>query len=277
MRHAMILSAAATAAFSGSALATVIGNQVFGDSYLVVDGGKTYSVLDVYAKSDKATDAFASVYGVSFYKASWTQVQGLDFKHVAGTSWNPNSPDAASWDSFVTLGMRVQAADEYGFTPIALTPNGFSNISSTVTTSNNRLRGFAGGNGPGWYPSVGAHPSTNPFCSFGYYNGQTGTINTAKATGNIAGNGIAAGQSLDNHFMIGRFTIDITDVVATAVEGDFTMHLKFAMTVVSDGVTRTGSTNADFRVDQTLSFAVPAPGAAGLLALAGLGGRRRRG
>ena len=67
MRHSMILSAAATAAISGSALATVIGNQVFGDSYLVVDGAKTYSVLDVYVKSNSATDIFSSGYGGQFY------------------------------------------------------------------------------------------------------------------------------------------------------------------------------------------------------------------
>jgi hypothetical protein len=270
----MILSAAATAAISGSALATVIGNQVFGDSYLVEDGGKTYSVLDVYVKSNSATDIFSSVYGVASYKASWTQVQSRDFKHSAGTSWNPNSPDAASWDSFVTTGMRVQTADEDGVTPIVLTGDpDFSNFNSTSATSNNRLRGPTTGNGPGWFPAAGASPATNPFCVFGYYNGQSGPINTAKATGNVAGNGITAGQSLDNHFMIGRFSIDVTDWNFISLP---TMRLIFAMTVVSDGVTRSGSTNADFRVDQTLSFAVPAPGAAALIAMAGGFIRRRR-
>jgi len=273
----MILSAAATAAISGSALATVIGNQVFGDSYLVVDGAKTYSVLDVYVKSNSATDIFASVYGVASYKASWTQVQGRDFKHVAGTSWNPASPDAASWDSFVTTGMRVQTADEDGATPIALTADpGFSNFNSTSATSNNRLRGPTTGNGPGWFPAAGANPASNPFCSFGYYNGQSGPINTAKTAGGarLDGNGIAAGSSLDNHFMIGRFTIDIS----SALEGDFTMALKFAMTVVSDGVTRSGSTNTAFRVDQSLTFAntIPSPGAVALLGLSALVSGRRR-
>jgi hypothetical protein len=76
--------------------------------------------------------------------------------------------------------------------------------------------------------------------------------------------------------MIGRFTIDITDVVATAVEGDFTMRLIFAMTVVSDGVTRSGSTSADFRVDQALTYAVPAPAALSVLGVAGLISRRRK-
>ncbi len=270
MRHAMILSAAATAAFSGSALATVIGNQVFGDSYLVEDGGKTYSVLDVYVKSDKSTDVFSSVYGVASYKASWTQVQGRDFMHSNNSSWNPNNVSGAAWDSFVTTGMRTQQADEYGSTPIALTADpGFSNFNASNAK---RLVGPTTGNGPGWFPAAGASPALNPFCSFGFYNGQSGDINTAKNTNGA--NGIAAGSSLDNMFMIGRFTIDITN----DLEGEFTMALKFAMTVVSDGVTRSGSTNAAFRVDQSLTFAnaIPSPGAVALLGLSALVSGRRR-
>jgi hypothetical protein len=256
---------------TSSAMATVIGNQVFGDSYLVEDGGKTYSVLDVYVKSDKSTDVFSSVYGVASFKASWTQVQNRDFMQATGSSWNPNSTTAAAWDSFVTTGMRTQQASEYGATPIALTADpGFSNFN---TAGAKKIVGPTTGNGAGWFPSAGANPATNPFASFGNYNGQSGPINTAKATSNISGNGIAAGQSLDNHFMIGRFTIDITGVEADS----FTMALKFAMTVVSDGVTRSGSTSADFRVDQSLTFAnVPAPAALSVLGVAGLISRRRK-
>jgi hypothetical protein len=256
---------------TSSAMATVIGNQVFGDSYLVVDGAKTYSVLDVYVKSNKATDVFSSVYGVASFKASWTQVQSRNFAQATGSSWNPNSVSAAAWDSFVTSGMRTQQASEYGATPIALTADpGFSNFNTANAV---RITGPTTGNGPGWYPAAGANPATNPFSSFGNYNGQSGPINTAKATSAIAGNGITAGQSLDNHFMIGRFSIDITGVEAST----FTMALKFAMTVVSDGVTKSGSTDTAFRVDQTLTFAnVPAPAALSVLGVAGLISRRRK-
>jgi hypothetical protein len=274
MRSMFVLSAAAAATVSSSALAAVIGNQVFGDSYLVGDGAKTYSVLDVYVKSDNANDVFASVYGVSSFKASWTQVQNRDFMHSNNSSWNPNNVSGAAWDSFVTAGMRNQLASEYGATPIALTADpGFSNFN---TANAKKVVGHATGNGPGWFPAAGANPATNPYASFGNYNGQSGSINTAKNGGEarLAGNGIAAGSSLDNMFMIGRFTIDITD----AIEGDFTMALKFAMTVVSDGVTRSGSTNAAFRVDQSLTFAntVPSPGAVALLGLSALVSGRRR-
>ena len=71
--HVFVGTAMIGMGISSSALATVIGNQVFGDSYLVVDGATTYSVLDVYVKSNSATDIFSSVYGVASYKASWTQ------------------------------------------------------------------------------------------------------------------------------------------------------------------------------------------------------------
>ncbi|MBM4007953.1 MAG: hypothetical protein FJ292_10455 [Planctomycetes bacterium] len=40
--------------------------------------------------------------------------------------------------------------------------------------------------------------------------------------------------------------------------------------------TITGATNAAYRYNQLLTFAVPAPGAAALVGLAGLVGRRRR-
>ena len=271
MRH-FALVAAATSGIAASASATVVGNQAFGDAYLVVDGARTYSVLDVYIKSNSANDTFSSVFGVANYKAEWTQLQGRDFKHAAGTSWNPDSPGAAAWDSFVTAGMRVQTVDSDGATPIALTADpGFSNFNSTSASSNNQLRGPASGNGPGWFPGAGANPATNPFASFGYYNGLTTAVNTAK--NNDGANGIAAGSSLDNMAMIGRFTIDVTDASASDV---FTMKVKFAMAVRSNGSIATGSTNPNFRVDQVLTFAaIPAPGAIALLGLAGLGGRRR--
>ncbi|NBX26525.1 MAG: hypothetical protein EBQ99_10865, partial [Planctomycetes bacterium] len=51
--------------------ATVEGTRLYSDAYLVVDGAKTYAVLDVYIKASQSTDIVASVYGVSAYKASW--------------------------------------------------------------------------------------------------------------------------------------------------------------------------------------------------------------
>jgi hypothetical protein len=267
MRH-FALVAVATSGIAASASATVVGNQVFGDAYLVVDGARTLSVLDLYVKSNDAADAFSSVFGVANYKASWTAT--ADFVHAGNSSWNPNYTGAAgaAWDSFVTAGMRTQIADEYGATPIALTADpGFSNFS---VADAKKVVGPATGNGPGWFPAAGANPATNPYAAFGFYNGLTTEVNTAKNTDGA--NGIAAGSSLDNMSMIGRFTIDIT-ADDTAVN---TMAVKFAMAVRSNGSIASGATNPNFRVDQVLTFAaVPAPGAIALLGLASLGARRR--
>jgi hypothetical protein len=74
--------------------------------------------------------------------------------------------------------------------------------------------------------------------------------------------------------MVGRFVINATGELPTAVR---TMTMQFAIAGKNNGVTTvTGATNAAYRYNQTLTFAVPAPGAAALLGLAGLVGRRRR-
>lgn len=275
MRHS-IIATAAVASVAGSAMATVTGNKVFGDSYVVQDGSTKYSVLDVYVKSNSANDIFASVYGISTFKASWVQAQSRSFKHAGNSAWNPNYTDAAgaAWDSFVTTGLRTQSNDGYGGTSIGLTADpGFSNFNSANAI---KVTGATTGNGPGWYPAAGANPTTNPYCRFGAYNGDTSAINVAKNTSNGL-NGFAFGQSLDNMFMIGRFAIDITSDSESTV---LTMSFKFCMTVVSDGTQKAGSTDTNFRVNsQTLQFAmanVPSPGSAALVALAGMVSRRRK-
>jgi hypothetical protein len=227
--------------------------------------------MDVYIKSNNAADIVSSVYGVAAYKASWVQNQGKLFKHAGNSSWNPNYTDAAGagWDSFVTAGLRTQSNDGYGGTLTALTNDpGFSNMN---TANAGKITGASTGNGPGWYPAAGANPATNPYAAVGFYNGAS---NTAKATSTIAGNGVAAGSSLNNMFMIARLAIDTADMTAP---GDYTVAIKLCMTGVSNGATVTGSTNANFRVNSTLTFAaVPAPGAVALMGLAGLVARRRK-
>jgi len=271
MRNSTLLASAVAAGMASSALATITGTSLFGDSYLVVDGAKTYSVMDVYIKSNNANDVVSSVYGVSAFKASWVQNQSKLFKHAGNSSWNPNYTDAAgaAWDSFVTAGLRGQSNDGYGGTTIGMTADpGFSNMN---TANAGKITGATTGNGPGWYPSAGANPSTNPYASFGYYNGAS---NNAKATVTIAAHGIAAGGSLNNMSMIARLAIDTADMVNGTT---YLFKAQFAMTAVSNGVTKTGSTDTNFRVSQSLTFAsIPSPGSAALVALAGLVGRRRK-
>jgi len=191
--------------------------------------------------------------------------QGDAFVHSnsngANSAWLPASGQT-SWDSFVTTGNRDQTSAA-GFLAMQLDSN-------WAAGNGGAINGSAGTGGAGWYPAAGASTSTNPYARTGYYNGAS---NLAKTASTISGNGIAAGGSLDNMFMVGRFSIEVTGLAA-GTQKDMTM--KFAVAGKNNGVTTvTGATNAAYRYNQTLTFAVPAPGAAALVGMAGLLVRRR--
>jgi len=275
MRNAS-LAAALAVGVTGSAFAT-ISNQLVGDSYIVKVGSGSaaqfFSVLDVYVKCGASTDIVSSTFGVSAYVASTTMNQGVAFNQASGSSWAPTTNDAFGVDSFVTAGCRNQGSDSTlaGGKAAFLNLQGDTNFANYSTAGATTIASVAGSAGAGWYPGIGANTSTNPYARAGYYNGAS---NTAKATTTISGNGIVAGGSLDNLWMVGRFVINATNELDTAVR---TVTMQFAIAGKNNGVTTvTGATNAAYRYNQTLTFAVPAPGAAALLGLAGLVGRRRR-
>jgi len=272
MARSSIAAAAATVALSASAFATVTPGTLFGDSYIVTDGPKTYSVMDVYLKCSSSADIISSTFGVTAYQSSYTLNNGKEFKQSANqasaSSWLPVNNDGSVWDSFVTTGCRVQGSDttlasgQAGFLGMQLDTNWAS------TSTGGRIVGQAGG--AGWYPSIGASTSTNPYAKAGQYSG-TGSVNTAKATTTIAGNGITAGMNLTNYWMIGRFAIEVTGDSAT----DNKLTMQFAIAGKNNGTTTfTGATQTAGRFNYTLTYA-PAPGAAALVGLAGLLVRRR--
>ena len=276
------ITAVSVLALSASAFATVTPGTLFGDSYIVKDGegasAKFYSVMDVYIKCSSSADIISSTFGVTAYQSAYTQNQGKAFMQSANeavaASWLPVNNDGKGWDSYVTTGCRVQGSN----TSLASGQAGFLNLqldTNWASSSNGgRIDGSAGG--AGWYPAIGASTSTNPYAKAGQYSG-TGAVNTAKATTTIAGNGITAGQSLTNYWMVGRFTIDVTQADPnTPVTGPLTLSMKFAIAGKNNGTTTfTGATQAAGRFDYTLTYAVPAPGAAALVGLAGLIVRRR--
>ena len=279
MRHSMI-PAVTGLAIASSAFATVTPTTLFGDSYIVKEGSgagaRFYSVLDVYVKGSSANDIISSTFGVATstigaWVTSYTMNQGDAFvQHNstnANSAWLPSAGNSA-WDSFVTTGNRDQAS--------AASTLNMQLDTNWAAGNGTAIAGTSGG--AGWYPAVGASTSTNPYARIGFYNGDTTAINTAKAATTIAGNGITAGQSLNNHWMIGRFTIDVTQSDPnTPIAGPKTMSLKFAIAGKQNGSTTfTGSTSAAGRFNYTLTFAVPAPGAAALVGLAGAATRRRR-
>ena len=277
MRHTLAATSA-TLVLAGAAFATVTPTTLFGDSYIVVDGARTFSVLDVYIKGGSTSDIVSSTFGVSAYVSSFSLNNGKSFQQSNGTaasSWLPTNNDGKEWDSYVTCGARVQGSDntlaggKAGFLGMQLDTNWAG------SSSGSQIVGQAGG--AGWYPSIGASTSTNPYCRIGYNGGTSTTAgywNTAKATSTITGNGIAVGASLSNHWMIGRFAIEVTGDAATNNQ----MTLVFAIAGKQNGSTTfTGATNAAGRFNSTLTFAaIPAPGAAALIGLAGLLSNRRR-
>jgi len=267
MRNAS-LAAAATVVLTGSAFATIT-NQLAGDSYIVKVGAgadaRFYSVMDVYVKCTASTDIVSSTFGVSAYVASTVMNQGDAFVQAAGSSWAPTTNNDGGVDSFVTAGLRSQGSLN------ALNMQGDTNFTNYNTPGASAIISAAGSAGAGWYPGIGANTNSNPYARAGYYNGVN---NVAKAAATIAGNNISVGGSLDNAWMVGRFVIDVTGLADNAVK---TMTMKFAVAGKNNGVTTvTGATNAAYRYNQLLTFAVPAPGAAALVGLAGLVGRRRR-
>ena len=290
MRHTLAASAA-TLVLCGSAFATVTPGTLFGDSYIVKEGSgasaRFFSVLDVYMKASTSKDIISSTFGVTAYVSSFTQNQGQAFVQSVGgvattsgaaaSTWLPTNDDGKSWDSFVTCGTRQQGSDNTlaggkgGFLGLQLDTNWAAASTGAAIVGQN--------GGAGWYPSIGASTSSNPYCRVGYYNGQTGAVNTAKAATNIAGNGITAGQSLNNHWMIGRFVIEVGGLAASDAR-TVTMVLavagkNFATEASTTSTTFTGATATSGRFNYTLNFAVPAPGAAALIGLAGMMTRRR--
>jgi hypothetical protein len=166
----------------------------------------------------------------------------------------------------------------------------------------------------GWFSAFGgnghstAGASENPFARVNLYNDSTAAnypdlvragMNTSKGslrngdttagtawtnridptvTNLIAGTSGVGGTTLDFHWMLGRFAIDVTGKSASEV---ITMNAQFNMvgkngTAAETGTTFTGATTASYKVSNFFAFAVPAPGAAALLGAAGLMARRRR-
>jgi hypothetical protein len=91
------------------------------------------------------------------------------------------------------------------------------------------------------------------------------------------GSGVA-GATLDFHWMMGRFAIDVTGKSASEV---ITMNAQFNMvgkngTAAEAGTTFTGTITAAYKVSNFFAFAVPAPSAIGVIWPLLLAARRRR-
>jgi len=280
-----------------------VSTTLVADAYLVTDGAKTYSVLDIYAKGNNAGDLMGSVLGAGTHgvvfatsqatgvtrdasgKVTAGAVTGDIFVQSGGSSWAPTNNDGTGWDSFVALGNRGQGKDAKvtiragiqksvdiipasGFTQYNVVG---SNFIDSGTTSG--WISSLGGNG---YSTAGA--SENPFARVNLYNDSTAAnypdlvragMNTSKGAlqngtttaGAAAIGGGAAGTSLDYHWMVGRFAIDVTGKDASE---RITMNAQFNMvgkngTAAEVGTTFSGATWAPYKVSQFFAFAMPLP------------------
>ncbi len=235
-------------------------------------------------------------------------VTGDIFVQGDGSGWLPTNNSGSAWDSFIAVGNRGQGnaakvtnraatVKDQGAAANWTPASGFSQM--TVAGSNF----IDSGTTSGWFSAFGgnghstAGTAENPFARVNLYNDSTAANyadlvraglttskgamqNGATTAGAATIGGGAAGTSLDFHWMIGRFAIDVTGKTAAEV---ITMNAQFNMvgkngTAAEAGTTFSGASaaTAAYKVSNFFAFAVPAPGAAALLGAAGLLGRRRK-
>jgi hypothetical protein len=253
-----VLAAAATAN------AGILGYS--GTNYLVVEGSKRYSVMDVYIDCSNQYDKDVSYYGqnlagknsscvttkngVANARDASTATNGAAWVHSNSTGWMPSANATASaWDSFVTIGARNQTEAQ---TQSAITADPY----------------FVNGQTAGAETIQGGYNSSTPAA---YVGGGWYTASPLYA-------GDLAGSYADKKLMLGRFTIDVTDVTATDV---ISMEMKGQVTMKVNGTSAGGGTTTQptftfTKAYNTFFVPVPTPGAIALVGLAGLVSRRRK-
>ena len=201
MRHIKNLALIATACLSSSALATVSATLV-ADTYVVKDGSRFYSVLDVYARGNHVGDAISAVLGLNgdngqavvfaTNKATGSNltrdgagritggnIQNDIFVQSGNSSWVPTNTDGKNWDSFIALGNRKQNASVVNRAGVSKAYDSDTiragGSDSWMRASNSNF--IANGGNEGWFSSLGANPYSgaadveNPFARMSLYNG----------------------------------------------------------------------------------------------------------
>ena len=321
------LVAASAVGIAASAFATVSSTLV-ADRYTIVEGGRTYSILDIYVKGNHVGDVMSSVTGLNGTaghevifatskatgvtrdattgKVNGGSVTSDIFVQAGGSSWNPTYGGAEAWDSFIAAGNRKQNAKVTNRAGTLIDFKQSTWGTSTtfgggqMNTANSSF--IESGGGSGWLNTLGANPystagaAENPFARVSLYNSTwNGTYADLSRDGVLASKGslfngaatataalgasasAGAGTSLDFHWMVGRFAVDMTDrVEAITIQAQFNIVGRNG-TANETGTIVTGASTASLKVSQFFMFqAVPTPGALALVAVAGLTGRRRK-
>ena len=248
-RTASALAVSAVAASGAHAAMTGVNAT----NYQVVDGARRFSVMDVYVDCTMAYDKLVNFYGTTsseslvrtslngIYNSRTSLVagNGAAFAQATGSDWMPSGDGSNAWDSFVTIGARTQDA---GAGIVA------DNYFLNATTANAPV--VAGGSYQGVHEGAGW-----------YTNAPTGSH-------------VYAGTYADMRIMLGRFSVETTNLAATDV---LTLQFKGNVTMKVDGLSAGAGTVIQPSFNQTFTYGfLPAPGAVAFLGLAGLVGRRRR-
>ena len=244
----------AFATLAAGANAAMLG--VTATNYEVVDGSRRYSVMDVYVDCSGAYDKLVNFYGTtastSFVRTARNGLMnaltssaagnGAAFAQAASSGWLPSTSAASSaWDSFVTIGARSQSDTSANIDGDPMFLNKSTADAVVLSGGTNSSGAYVGA---GWY------------------------------TANPTGSHVFAGTYADKRIMLGRFSVDVTDLSASDV---LTLRFKGNVTMKVNGTSAGAGTTSQPSFDQTFTYGfVPAPGAAALLGLAGLAVRRRR-
>ena len=330
------VAAGVLAAGAGATVSTTL----VADAYIVTDGGRVYSVLDVYVRGNHLGDTMSTIIGglnnstnpslAHHVVFATSQAQGVTrdasgkitatsgsitsdiFVQAGGSSWQPIYGGPEAWDSFVTLGARKQNAQIVNRAGVSVGSPNCPTYSHCIVPATEFTQFYIANsnfinNSSGWLNSLGGNPYMsgtvpvtveNPFARVSLYNStwnstyptldRSGVLNSKGSlfNGNATAAGAttatatgAAGTSLEFHWMVGRFAIEVTgDRVGQAI----TMQAQFNMvgkngTSNEAGSTFTGASTSAYKVSQFFAFnTVPTPGAIALLSVAGLMGRRRK-
>ena len=237
------------------------------------------------------------------------------FVQAGNSSWAPTYGGSEAWDSFVTCGGRKQNASVTNRSSVlksydAANFQGSADFNQYGAAGSNYINN---GRGVSWLSPLGANPYSSasasevPFARVSVYSSnwasvynyttldKSGDITKVKgkmqngrttAGGADSFGAAATGSTIDstgNYFwMIGRFAIDVTQSDPnTPLTERITMNAQFNMvgkngTGNETGTTFTGGSTATYKVSQFFTFAIPAPGAAALVGMAGLITRRRQ-
>jgi len=170
--------------------------KLYADTYIVWDGGRIYSVLDIYAKGNHLGDSLGSILGLSTHPVVFATNQatgvtrnecgkiigggivGDIFVQAGNSGWCPSNCCGPVWDSFVGSGARKQCAqivNRYGLIRDSGSCSSWNCSGGFVWCTAPNQNHIPNGATSGWSSTFGSNPynsagsSENPFARVALY------------------------------------------------------------------------------------------------------------